>query len=180
VTDRQAAVGACALACLALALLIVIAARAPAAGAAHDILVSAPVPPAATVPDGPGAPCALAGGRGTVSFTGACRGAVGGFACVAVTDDLYLSARQPIDREHVLYVTVNVESYKHRAGEYAGVQAFLQVTGPAGVPTWSDRGFTARVGADDSVTLGTQVLTADPGTGAAGPVTMGGTARCAP
>ena len=177
-TDRHAALAACTLACLALALVIFIAARAPGAAAARDILVSAPAPPPTAPAPAGAAPCAAPAGDGGVSLTGACHGSVGTFACVAVTDDLYLSARRPIDTAHVLYLTVNVESYRHRPGTYAGVQAYLQLTGPAAVATWSNRGFTAFVAADGSVALGAQDLAADPGTGAAGTVTVHGTAGC--
>jgi hypothetical protein len=179
VTGRQTSVASCVLACVALLLLVFIGASVSAAPTKAGILVSAPSP-SPTKPPAPATSVCAPSGTGGVALSGACRGAVDTFSCISVTDDLYLSARRPMDGEHVLYLTINVESYRHHPGEYAGIQAFLQVTGPSVIPTWSNRGFTARVTSDLEVDLGQQVLAADPGTGADGTITLSGSARCAP
>jgi len=90
------------------------------------------------------------------------------------------TARQPLDRDHVLYLTVNVEAYRQHPGDYVGAQAFVQLTGPISVESWSNHAFPVHVNPDHSIVLPSVDLAADPGTGSSGTVTVAGPARCAP
>ena len=161
---------------------LIMAARSMASGGTPSgILAGAPAAgPPPTVAAHP-ARCRLpgpaAGPRG-LALGGACTGELASFDCIASSDDLYATGRVPLDREHILYLTINVESFPHRPGEYSGVQAVLQVTGPVTVERWSNYGVTLDVETDGSLALSMTALAADPGTGSGGTVTISGTANC--
>ena len=181
---RRRTVAGMVLGCIALGLVIVIAARLSAAGGrttpvltsgpAGSPPVMLPAPAAASCVPGPAA-------RGTsdVQLSGACTGELtSAFGCVAIIDDLYLSGRRMLDPAHVLYLTVNVESYHQRPGDFAAAQAVLQLTGPTTVERWSNYTVALHVNADHSVRLPSVDLAADPGTGASGTVTVSGSLNC--
>jgi hypothetical protein len=122
-----------------------------------------------------------AGSGSTLRLSGACSGQLrAAFGCVAAVDDLYLTGRRQLDAAHVLYLTINVESYRQHAGDYAGAQAVLQLTGPVTVERWSSYGVGVHVNPDRSVVVPSTALGADPGTGSSGTVTMSGSIGCGP
>jgi hypothetical protein len=183
--SRWVTVSTVALGCVALALAILIVGRLSASsGGTQPILASTPASPAA-----PGAravtvtscdPGTSGHGISDVVLRGACAGVLtDAFGCVAVTDDLYLSGRRVLDAEHVLYLTVNVESYRNHPGNYQGAQTAMQVTGPVTVERWSDYAVPVHVNADRSVEVASANLVADPGTGSTGTVSVSGSLRCA-
>ena len=180
--SRAAMATAALLAAVALVLAVLIVARASASGGTPSgILAAAPAAgPPPTVAARP-ALCQLPGpaaGPRAVTLAGACTGEVASFDCITASDDLYATGRVPLDPEHILYLTVNVESFPHRPGEYTGVQAVLQVTGPVTVERWSNYGVTLDVETDGSLLVPPSSLPADPGTGSSGTVTIAGTANC--
>jgi hypothetical protein len=168
---------------------IAILASSSASGAADvHLLLNPPGQPAprrATTPSPPSPPssCALpstAAAGSDLEVTGACQGHVTtGFACLAALDDLYLSVRVPVDREHYFYLTLNVESYKGPRA-YRQVQTVAQLTGPTGVERWSGRDATVLVHADHSLQVSPALLSAEPGTGSAGSISVTGLAGCLP
>ncbi len=181
--SRRGALAAVVLGCVALTLAGLIVARVSSrGGTAPPVLASSPpVAPAATaappVPDCAWHPPAAAGS--TLRMSGACRGELNApFGCVAAVDDLYLTGRQGVDAAHILYLTVNVESYRRHPGDYAGAQAVLQLTGPFSVERWSNYGVGVHVNADHSVVVPSTALAADPGTGSSGTVTISGAIGC--
>jgi hypothetical protein len=99
------------------------------------------------------------------------------FACLAATDDLYLSAKVWVDPHRVFYLTVNVESFKG-PGHYNQAQLYAQLAGSAGVQRWSQRAAAVDVHADHSVRVPAAQLDAEPGTGSTGIITISGDAGC--
>ena len=183
--SRRGAALAAVLGCAALVLAILIVGRLSAGGGtAPPVLASSPsvVPTTAAPP--PGGSCAITTAPGAVSavrLSGECTGELtDAFGCVAAVDDLYLTGRRQVDAEHVLYLTINVESYRRHPGDYAGAQAVLQLTGPVAVERWSNYGVGVHVNADRSVVVPSTQLGADPGTGASGAVAVTGSIGCAP
>jgi hypothetical protein len=189
--SRRGAVLAAVLGCVALVLGILIVGRLTTDGAtAPPVLASGPsaAPPtqatgaAATTVPAAGS-CAMGAASGTssaISLSGACTGELTGtFGCVAAVDDLYLTGRRQLDASHVLYLTINIESYRQHPGDYDGAQAVLQLTGPVTVERWSNYGVGVHVHADRSVTVPSTELGADPGTGSSGAVTVSGSIGCA-
>jgi hypothetical protein len=181
--SRRGALVAAVLACAVLVLVIVIIGRLSArGGTAPSVLASSPSVAPATTAAAPLASCAMSAMPGTASalrLSGACSGELTGpFGCVAAVDDLYLTGRRQLDTLHVLYVTVNVESYRQHPGDYAGAQAVLQVTGPVTVQRWSNYAVGVHVNSDRSVVVPSTALGADPGTGSTGAVTMSGSIGC--
>lgn len=156
------------------------------ASGASDVrlLVSPPgrVPTGPAVKPGRDGACVLPSGSGSPSnleLTGGCEGIIStSFACLAAIDDLYLSARVPVDPERYFYLTINVESFKGPR-RYGQVQIVAQLTGPAGVERWSGRDATVSVRADHAVQVAPDRLPAEPGTGATGTIQVSGSAGCA-
>jgi hypothetical protein len=183
--SRWVTISTVALGCIALALVILILGRLSASsGGTQPILSSAPASPAAPDVTAVAAtrcdPGMSRHGVSNVVLRGACTGVLtDAFGCVAITDDLYLSGRRVLDPEHVLYLTVNVESYRNHPGDYQGAQTTMQVTGPVTVERWSDYAVPLHVNADRSVDVASADLVADPGTGSAGTVSVSGSLRCA-
>ncbi len=171
------------LAVAALLLTVLIAARLSShGGAPPQVLASAPsIAPVATTVTSPTAPvCDVGPGTGGLQLRGGCTGTLAApFACVSAVDDLYVTGRHPLDSAHVLYVTVNIESYRQHPGDYGGAQAVLQVTGPVSVARWSNYAVNVHVNSDGSVAVPATELASDPGTGSSGTVTVSGTIRCA-
>ena len=184
--SRRGAVTAAVLACAALALAIVIVGKLSArSGAAPAVLASnaAPAVPQTQPPPAASTPACAAGtvtgSESALWLTGACSGELtGAFGCVAAVDDLYLTGRRQMDTTHVLYLTINVESYRQHPGDYGGAQAVLQMTGPVSVERWSNYAVNVHVNADRSVRVAPAPLAPDPGTGSAGTVTMSGSIGC--
>jgi hypothetical protein len=189
VTRRHALLTAL-LGAVALTLTIMIVARLSAnGGTRNSILASSPAPPPSPAPTSPTSPaspaetCTVGGAVSTgpshVVLDGACRGALeAAFGCISAVDDLYLTGRRQLDPTHILYLTLNVESYRQRPGNYAGAQAVLQLTGPTSVARWSDYAVGVHVNTDGSVLVPSSDLVADPGTGSAGTVTVSGLIGC--
>ena len=181
---RRLPVAGVVLGCLALGLVILLAARLSAGGGrTTPVLTSGPAgsaPVAAPAPAAEGCvPGPAARGASDVQLSGACTGDLtSAFGCVAIIDDLYLSGRRMLDPAHVLYLTVNVESYHQRPGDFAAAQAVLQLTGPTTVERWSNYTVALHVNADHSVRLPSVDLAADPGTGASGTVAVSGSLNC--
>ena len=142
-TGRGAAAAAV-LGAVAVALAILVVARLSAgSGKGPGLLVSSPTTrsagPAVSSAGSSPAParCDLGGsapGPSALRMGGACGGQLTeAFGCVSAVDDLYLTGRQRLDAAHILYLTVNVESYHQRPGDYGGAQAVVQLTGPTTV-----------------------------------------------
>jgi hypothetical protein len=178
--SRRVEAAAAVLAVAALVLTVLIVGRVSAhGGQAPALLASSPRPRTTPTTRAAALHCDAGPGRSGLVLAGACTGAlVAPFGCVSAVDDLYLTGRHQIDEEHVLYLTVNVESYRQHPGDYGGAQAVLQVTGPVTVERWSNYTVNVHVGADRSVTLPATQLTADAGTGSSGTVTAAGVITC--
>jgi hypothetical protein len=178
--SRRVEAAATVLAVTALVLTVLIVGRVSAhGGQAPALLASSPAPHTTAILRGAALHCDAGPGHSGLVLTGACRGALAApFGCVAAVDDLYLTGRHQIDSEHVLYLTINVESYRQHPGDYGGTQAVLQVTGPVTVERWSNYTVNVHVGADRSVTVPPTPLAADAGTGSSGTVTAAGTITC--
>jgi hypothetical protein len=171
------------LGCTALVLAILIVGRLAARGGTPPpLLASSPATAPTTTAPAPAATCTTRTSPGAASalrLGGACTGELtDAFGCVAAVDDLYLTGRRQLDPAHVLYLTLNVESYRQHPGDYAGAQAVLQVTGPVTVERWSNYGVGVHINADRSVVVPSTELSADPGTGSSGAVTVAGSIGC--
>jgi len=173
----------------ALVLVIMIVAQVAATGStAHDILTTSPTTPAAAPVRATGVKCRLGHHRATsssisdVTVSGACNGNITeGLTCVPQTDDLYFTARQVLDHLHVFYLTLYLEGYPGRPGDYPGATAELQITGPFFVESWTNHAFNLVVDPGGASVQFTAVgLPADAGTGSAGTITISGRAACAP
>jgi hypothetical protein len=183
---RGGAVAAAVLGAVALALAILVVGRVSAGSAKGPaLLVSSPttLPPGSSpAPQTAPARCELGGsppGPSGLRMSGACGGELTEpFGCVSAVDDLYLTGRQRVDATHILYLTVNIEKYHQRPGDYAGAQAVIQLTGPVSVDRWSDYSVGVHVNADGSVDVPTSELAADPGTGSGGTITISGSIGC--
>ena len=187
-TGRSAAAAAV-LGAVAVALAILVVARLSAgSGKGPGLLVSSPTTrsagPAVSSAGSSPAParCDLGGsapGPSALRMGGACGGQLTeAFGCVSAVDDLYLTGRQRLDAAHILYLTVNVESYHQRPGDYGGAQAVVQLTGPTTVERWSDYSVGVHVNPDGSVLVPPSDLAADPGTGSDGSITISGSIGC--
>ncbi|HZQ59006.1 MAG TPA: hypothetical protein VFA84_13280 [Acidimicrobiales bacterium] len=180
--SRRVEAGATVLAVTALVLTVLIVGRVSAHSGQAPAVLTGPAAGSTTHPPATSANllCDVGAGAGGLQLRGVCAGALTEpFACVAAVDDLYLTGRHQLDTAHVLYLTLNIESYRQHAGDYAGAQAVLQVTGPATVERWSNYAVGVHVADDRSVTMPPTVLAADAGTGSSGTVTASGAIRCA-
>ena len=171
---RRGVAAAGVLGVVALVLAIIVVARLSARSAkGPGILVSSPAhspasPPASTGSLATAGRCDVGGsshGPSALRMGGACGGQLTeAFGCVSAVDDLYL--------------TVNVESYHQRPGDYGGAQAVVQLTGPTTVERWSDYSVGVHVNPDGSVRVPPSDLAADPGTGSDGDITISGSIGC--
>jgi hypothetical protein len=185
---RRGVAAAGVLGVVALVLAIIVVARLSARSAkGPGILVSSPAhspasPPASTGSLATAGHCDIGGsspGPSALRMGGACGGQLTeAFGCVSAVDDLYLTGRQRVDATHILYLTVNVESYHQRPGDYGGAQAVVQLTGPTTVERWSDYSVGVHVNPDGSVRVPPSDLAADPGTGSDGDITISGSIGC--
>jgi len=181
-------IGALAVTAAVLVIAIVVVARGSSkASSTPNVLTGSPrvVGAITTVPIVTGSRCDVGaskggnGGPSAVTVAGPCTGVLRlAFGCVALADDLYMTARQPLDPTRIFYLTINVETYRGPGHAYQGAQADVQLTDPVGVQRWSNRAFSVQVGADNSTRFGPVELDTELGTGASGTITIAGMASC--
>ena len=99
----------------------------------------------------------------------------GNFSCVA-GEMTSLSTSAPIDSKRTMYLTLVLPGDEEAAAPTAA--AYVQVTGGSQVPRWSSRRVTLDHTHNEWIGLNGAVLTAEPGTGATGTLTVSGEGRC--
>jgi hypothetical protein len=160
---------------------IVMIAVSSASGTPEGSVLAAPAPvdggasPSVSVPA-----CMLApgGGPNTIRVSGACSGILtGASACVRSPELLAFSLRRSLGVRNAFYLTVVVADYVG-PGVYPESEAFAQIVGPAVSPRWTDRKVLVVIEPAGAIELGRSFLAPEPGTPAAGWITLRGQTRC--
>jgi hypothetical protein len=99
----------------------------------------------------------------------------GSFTCVA-GETTSLSTSAPIDSKRTLYLTLVLPEDEETTAPVGA--AYVQITGGAQVPRWSSRRLTLDHTHNEWIGFNGAVLTAEPGTGATGTLTISGEGRC--
>jgi hypothetical protein len=99
----------------------------------------------------------------------------GNFTCVA-GESTSLSTSAPIDSKRTLYLTLVLPDDEETTAPVGA--AYVQVTGGSQVPRWSNRRVTLDHAHNEWIGLNGAILTAEPGTGATGTLTISGEGRC--
>jgi hypothetical protein len=98
-------------------------------------------------------------------------------SCTIAIDDFYAVLHRTLGDGRDLYLTLNVETY-HGPGSFHNAQLYVEVEGGGVLARWTNLDVKATVANGGMVTLPGAVVAPEVGTGAPGPVNVGGTLQC--